>query len=133
MLVVHEWWGHNQHARNQAIRLAKAGYVGFALDMYGKGKLATHPEDAQAFAAEATKDPQLVKARFLAALDVLKRDPHVDPANASRRSATASAAASRSAMARQGVDLDAVVTFHGALAHAAAGGARERSRRASWC
>ena len=21
ILVVHEWWGHNQHARNQALRL----------------------------------------------------------------------------------------------------------------
>jgi len=41
VLVVHEWWGHNQHARNQARQLAEAGYVGFALDMHGKGKLAT--------------------------------------------------------------------------------------------
>src|SRR6266568_2527475 len=39
VVVVHEWWGHNQHARNQAIRLAQAGYVGFALDMYGNGKV----------------------------------------------------------------------------------------------
>src|SRR5437773_12560582 len=38
VLVVHEWWGHNEHARNQARRLAEAGYVGFALDMYGKAK-----------------------------------------------------------------------------------------------
>src|SRR6185295_10205463 len=60
VLVVHEWWGHNQHARNQALRLAKAGYVGFALDMYGKGKLAAHPKDAQAMATEATKDPKQV-------------------------------------------------------------------------
>src|SRR6476646_8050336 len=58
VLVIHEWWGHNQHARNQAIRLAKAGYVGFALDMYGKGKVATHPKDAEAFAKEATKNPE---------------------------------------------------------------------------
>ena len=41
------------------------------LDMYGKGKLAKHPEDAQAFMAEATKDPAVLKARFLAALDLL--------------------------------------------------------------
>src|SRR3954451_19842455 len=68
VLVVHEWWGHNQHARNQARRLAEAGYVGFALDMFGKGKVATHPKDAQAFVAEATKDPQVEKARFDAAL-----------------------------------------------------------------
>src|SRR6266850_4066867 len=78
VLVVHEWWGHNEHARNQAKRLAEAGYVGFALDMYGKGKLAAHPQDAQAFMAEATKDPAVVTDRFNAALAELKRDPHVD-------------------------------------------------------
>jgi dienelactone hydrolase len=115
VLVVHEWWGHNQHARNQAIRLAKAGYVGFALDMYGKGKLAAHPPDAQAFAAEATKDPQVVKARFLAALDELKRDPHVDPKRIAAIGYCFGGGIAL-AMARQGVDLNAVVTFHGALA-----------------
>ncbi len=57
VLVVHEWWGLNDHARNQARRLAEAGYVGFALDMYGNGKVATHPQDAQAFVAEVTKSP----------------------------------------------------------------------------
>ena len=31
VLVVHEWWGLNEHARAQARRLAEAGYVGFAL------------------------------------------------------------------------------------------------------
>ena len=79
VLVVHEWWGHNQHARNQAIRLAKAGYVGFALDLYGKGKVATHPKDAVAFMQEATKDPETVAARFDTALDLLKQQPQVDP------------------------------------------------------
>ena len=27
VIVVHEWWGHNEHARHQAMRLAEAGYV----------------------------------------------------------------------------------------------------------
>ena len=115
MIVVHEWWGHNQHARNQAIRLAKAGYVGFALDMYGKGKVTTHPPDAQAFATEATKDPQLVKARFLAALDVLQKDPHVDPERVAAIGYCFGGGIVL-AMARQGVDLDAVVSFHGSIA-----------------
>ena len=48
VIVVHEWWGHNEHARRQAERLAKAGYVGLALDMYGKGKVTEHPEEAEA-------------------------------------------------------------------------------------
>src|SRR5262245_56973487 len=80
VIVVHEWWGHNEHARNQAKRLAQSGYVGFALDMYGKGKVATHPKDAQAFMEAATKDPAVVTARFNAALDLLKKNPRVDPA-----------------------------------------------------
>src|SRR6266480_3176708 len=79
VLVVHEWWGLNEHARNQAIRLAKAGYVGFALDMYGKGKVTTHPSDAQAFVAAATKDPAVEKARFDAAIAELKKSDKVDP------------------------------------------------------
>src|SRR5881628_3362823 len=79
VLVVHEWWGLNDHAKNQARRLAEAGYVGFALDMYGNGKVTTHPQDAQGFVAEVTKDPAVLAARFNAALAELKRDPHVDP------------------------------------------------------
>jgi dienelactone hydrolase len=33
VLVVHEWWGHNKFARDQAERLANNGYTAFALDM----------------------------------------------------------------------------------------------------
>ena len=49
VLVVHEWWGHNDHARNRAEMLAEAGYTAFALDMYGDGKLANHPKKAGEF------------------------------------------------------------------------------------
>ena len=115
VLVVHEWWGHNEHARNQARRLAEAGYVGFALDMFGKGKVTTHPQEAQAFVSEVTKDPAVLAARFNAALEQLKRDPHVDP----RRIAAIGYCFGGAVvldMARAGADLAAVVTFHGALA-----------------
>ena len=33
VLVVHEWWGHNKHARQRATMLAQLGYTAFALDM----------------------------------------------------------------------------------------------------
>ncbi len=114
VLVVHEWWGHNAHARHQAERLAKAGYVGFALDMYGKGKLATHPGDAQAFMAEATKDPAVTAARFQSALDQLKQDPHVNPEKIGAIGYCFGGAIVLN-MARAGLDLDAVASFHGAL------------------
>jgi dienelactone hydrolase len=115
VLVVHEWWGHNAHARRQAERLAKAGYVGFALDMYGKGKVATHPDDAEKFMTEALKDPEVANARFQAAVDQLKQDPHVDP---SKIAAIGYCFGGGVALgqARAGADLAAVATFHGAIA-----------------
>ena len=44
ILVVHEWWGLNDYARQRAQQLAAMGYVAFALDMYGKGKVTQHPD-----------------------------------------------------------------------------------------
>jgi dienelactone hydrolase len=114
ILVVHEWWGHNEHAREQARRLAKAGYVGFALDMYGKGKLAKHPTEAKAFVAEATANPAAEKARFEAALAELKKRPQVDAKKIGVIGYCFGGAVALD-MARMGVPLAVVATFHGAL------------------
>jgi len=114
VLVVHEWWGHNEHARNQARRLAEAGYVGFAVDMYGKGKVATHPEDAKAFATAVTKDPDLVAARFQAGLAALRQQPGVDPEKIAVVGYCMGGTIAL-AMARAGADVDAVATFHAGL------------------
>jgi dienelactone hydrolase len=114
VLVVHEWWGHNEHARRQARRLAKEGYVGFALDMFGEGKVTTHPEDAQAFVAEATKDMAVMQGRFEAGLAQLKADEHVDPERIAAIGYCFGGGVALN-MARLGADLDAVVTFHASL------------------
>ena len=78
VLVVHEWWGHNEFARDQAEKLAAAGYTAFALDMYGSGKLADHPRDAMAFMEAATADLDSVVNRFTAAMNILKQHETVD-------------------------------------------------------
>ncbi|HUP22726.1 MAG TPA: dienelactone hydrolase family protein [Thermoanaerobaculia bacterium] len=114
VLVVHEWWGHNDHARNQAKRLAEAGYVGFALDMYGDGKVAAHPPDAQKFVAEALSQPEVMKARFLAARAMLASNPHVD-AEKTAAIGYCFGGAVVLGMAREGMDLDLVASFHGSL------------------
>ena len=114
VLVVHEWWGENDFARNQAMRFARAGFVAMALDMYGDGKVATHPQDAQAFMKDATKDPAVVRARFESALGVLKSQPQVD---ATKIAAVGYCFGGNVAlsMARAGEPLEAVATFHAAI------------------
>lgn len=114
ILVVHEWWGHNEFARQQAEKLAAQGYTAFALDMYGSGKLAEHPENAQQFMQEATKDMDQVKARFMAAKELLQQHDSVDSSRIAAQGYCFGGAVVLN-MARMGVDLDAVVSYHGAL------------------
>ena len=114
VIVVHEWWGHNAHARRQAERLAKAGYVGFALDMFGKGKVTTHPSDAQGFVQETMKESGLAEARFNAALEQLKAQVTVDRERIAAIGYCFGGGVVLG-MARAGADLDAVATFHGSI------------------
>ena len=78
VLVAHEWWGHDQHARNSARKLAEAGYVALALDMYGDGKQAEHPDHAGKFSGEVRKNLPLMKSRFEAGMQLLRNQPRVD-------------------------------------------------------
>ncbi len=118
VIVVHEWWGHNEHAREQARRLANAGYVGFALDMYGGGKSTTHPDSAMAFVQDATKDMGAMVARFQAALAQLKQDPNVDTTRIAAIGYCFGGAVVLG-MAQGGMPLTAAVSFHGAMPTAA--------------
>lgn len=115
VLLVHEWWGHNEHARAQARRLAEAGYVGFALDMYGEGRTAAHPADAEALMMGVVSDLDLLTARFNAGLEQLRQDAHVDPDRIAAIGYCFGGTVVLG-MARAGADLDAVVSFHGGLA-----------------
>ncbi len=114
VIVVHEWWGHNEHANEQARRLANAGYVGFALDMYGDGRNTTHPDTAGTFMQAAMSDMDVMVARFQAALAQLKADPNVDTTRIAAIGYCFGGAVVLG-MAQSGMDLAAVASFHGAM------------------
>jgi dienelactone hydrolase len=114
VLVVHEWWGLNDYARMRARMLAELGYTALALDMYGGDKVATHPEDAQKFSSALMKNFDLAKARFLAGLAFLKNQPTVDPTRIAAIGYCFGGGIVLN-MARQGVDLKGVASFHGNL------------------
>ncbi|HSD94628.1 MAG TPA: dienelactone hydrolase family protein [Syntrophales bacterium] len=114
VLVVHEWWGLNDYARKRARMLAEMGYTALAVDMYGEGKQAKHPDEAGKFASELMKNFDTAKARFTAALDFLKKQKTVDPQRIAAIGYCFGGGVVLN-MARQGVDLKGVASFHGNL------------------
>jgi dienelactone hydrolase len=114
VLVVHEWWGLNDYARKRARMLAKLGYTALAVDMYGGGRTADHPEDAGKFSGELRKNMEGAKARFEAAMQLLKDEPTVDPENVAAIGYCFGGGVVME-MARMGLPLDGVASFHGTL------------------
>ncbi|QDV09072.1 Dienelactone hydrolase family protein [Planctomycetes bacterium Poly30] len=125
VLVIHEWWGHNDYVRRRADELAELGYVAFALDMYGSGKTASHPTDAGAFAGEVMANADVMEARFRAALEVLNSQEGVNP-NKTGAIGYCMGGGIALKMARETATVDAVASFHGSVG--AALGAKDAGR-----
>jgi len=115
VLVVHEWWGHNEYARKRAKMLAAAGYTAFALDMYGTGKVADHPKDAMEFMKAMFSNMEDTKKRFEKAEQVLKEQDTVDSSKIAAIGYCMGGGLSL-AMGRAGEDLDGIIVVHGGLA-----------------
>jgi len=114
VIVVHEWWGVTEYPKKRADMLAKLGYVAFAADMYGNGKIADNPTDAQKYAGESAKDFSLLKDKFSAVIDLLKKNELVDPNKIAAIGYCYGGGVVLN-MARAGIDLKGVVSFHGNL------------------
>ena len=120
VIVVHEWWGANDYVQRRADRFAELGYAGFAIDLYGAGRVAGNPDEAGMLMNDLTADLPGMRGRFQAALDRVRIDPVAD---GSRVAAIGYCMGGGIAlhMACHGSDLAAVGSFHGALPLATAG------------
>ncbi len=115
ILVVHEWWGQNEYPRERARKLAELGYTALAVDMYGDGRTAAHPDEAGKFAGAVGGNLPLARARFEAALAALRDHPTVaDDKIAAIGYCFGGGVVIN--MARLGADIDGVVSYHGSLA-----------------
>lgn len=114
IIVVHEWWGHNDYAKKRARMLAGLGYRALALDMYGNGKIASHPKDAGKFSGSVKKNMAVAEKRFMAAYKLLQQQDNVDK-NKMGAVGYCFGGGIVLEMARRGVALDGVVSFHGSL------------------
>jgi dienelactone hydrolase len=114
VLVVHEWWGHNAYARKRAKQLAEEGYVALALDMYGAGKVTEHPDNAKQFMQAVLAEKGAARKRFEAARKLLAARLETDADHIAAIGYCFGGGVVLN-MARAGLDLDGVVSFHGSL------------------
>lgn len=114
VLVVHEWWGLNDYAKERCKKLAEHGYVAFACDMYGDGKFTEHPDDAGKMATAVRMNLKLWRGRAEAGLKQLASQPNVDPAKLAAIGYCFGGSTCLQ-LAYSGADLKAVATFHAAL------------------
>ncbi|MEM9208564.1 MAG: dienelactone hydrolase family protein [Pseudomonadota bacterium] len=114
VLVSHAWGGRSEFEDRKAELLAELGYVGFALDVYGKGKRGSSPEENTALMTPLLEDRAALQARMQLALTELRGVSHVDPAKTAAIGFCFGGLCVLD-LARTGADLDGVVSFHGLL------------------
>ena len=114
VLVSHAWAGRSEFTSEKAIKLAELGYVGFALDMYGAGKLGKTDEECGALMRPFIDDRALLQRRIGAALANVRLLPWVDD---TRIGAIGFCFGGLCVLdlARTGANIKGVVSFHGLL------------------
>lgn len=114
VLVVHEWWGLNDYARMRADMLARLGYLAFAADMYGKGAVTEHPEQASTWSKQITANVEAWQKRALLGLDIMRTHQLAD---GTRTAAIGYCFGGTTVMQMTyaGAALDGVASFHGSL------------------
>lgn len=114
VLIAHEWTGIGPYVKKRAERIASLGYVGFAIDIYGKDIRPKDAKEAAALASIYRSNRRLMRERVRAGLEELKRHKFVD---ATRIAAIGYCFGGGAVLelARSGADIAGVVSFHGSL------------------
>tara|TARA_R110000868_G_scaffold17438_6_gene76591 strand:+ start:1545 stop:2261 length:717 start_codon:yes stop_codon:yes gene_type:complete len=114
VIVVHDWSGKNEFACQKADELAKLGYIGFALDMYGDGKIGETKDEKIALMQPLMENRALLNTRIQAALNLLQAQPEVDHHKIAAIGFCFGGLCVLD-LARSGAHVAGVVSFHGLL------------------
>lgn len=115
VMVVHAFEGRNDLACQYARQLAELGYVGFAVDMYGNGDVASDLDGCLAHMMPLFQDRSLLRDRIVAAYEAIQA---VDVVDASKVAAMGFCFGGMTVLdlARSGADVKGVVSIHGVFA-----------------
>jgi dienelactone hydrolase len=112
VLIAHAFGGQSDFETGKSVELAQLGYVGMAIDIYGKGRRASGPDEAARLMAELNNDRALLLKRMNLSWQTLRDFPEVD---ASQTGAIGFCFGGKCVLdlARSGADVKGVVSFHG--------------------
>jgi dienelactone hydrolase len=122
ILVAHEGGGFlTDHPKERARMIAQLGYVAFALDLFGDPRPTL--DEARAMVQQLRADLPSLRARVIAALELLKQQPNVD---GQRIGAVGYCFGGTAVLelARSGADVACTVGFHAGLSTTAADDAK---------
>jgi carboxymethylenebutenolidase len=71
VIMIHDWWGLNEHTRAMADRLAGEGFIVLAVDLFGS-KVASSPGEARVLTMEAIEDLDSLNDNIRAAFDFVR-------------------------------------------------------------
>ena len=108
------WDGRDEFTENKARDLAAKGYAGFAMDVYGKGKLGKTVDEKMALMKPLLDDRMLLRKRVLTCLETVKNHASVDPEKIAAVGFCFGGLCALD-LARTGEAIKGVVTIHGAL------------------
>lgn len=114
VIVVHHWYGVDDYTKRRAEMVAQLGAVAFAADMYGGGEVAEDDEAARPLATAIYTDRLLMRDRLSAAIEAASAYADADGERVGAIGYCFGGTVVLDA-ARSGMDLDAVVSFHGGL------------------
>ncbi len=115
-LIVHDWMGIGDYTKNKAKEMAKKGYVGFAVDIFGKGNNPKNQDEAAKLAGKFKEDRVKLRAHIQAAYEVLSKRNEV---NKEKIFVFGYCFGGTTALelGRAGAKLAGIVSFHGGLSN----------------
>ncbi len=114
VVIAHTWGGQGELERRWANTLAELGYVGIALDVYGKGVRGSGPEENERLMSPLMNDRELLGRRLAAGVAAARTHHAVDPTRVAAIGFCFGGLCVLD-LARRGEDLRGVVSFHGLL------------------
>ena len=112
IVISHAWGGAGDFEQDRARDLAKLGYVGFCLDLYGKGVRGASAEENAKLMQPFLADRALLQNRMQLAVEIASQQDEVDAAKVAAMGYCFGGLCVLD-LARTGADICGAVSFHG--------------------